>query len=89
MPYGDGTGPFGWGPGGGAAGMSGWSRGWGCHGSNPRVSHRSFPGGCWHPWSFTPEEEKEILKRRAEWLKKEQEWIDQRIKDLGEKETAT
>jgi|DewCreStandDraft_4_1066084.scaffolds.fasta_scaffold299725_1 hypothetical protein len=88
MPCGDGTGPMGWGPGMGAGRLGGY-RGWGCHGSSSRIPHRSFPGGCWGPWSFTPEEEKEFLKRRAEWLKKEQEWIDQRMKDLGEKEKAT
>jgi len=88
MPCGDGTGPTGWGPGVGT-GRGGWYIGWGCHGSYPRIPYRSFPGGCWRPWSFAPEEEKEMLKRWAEWLEKEKEWIDQRMKDLGEKEKTT
>lgn len=86
MPCGDGTGPMGLGVG---AGRFGGYRGWGCHVTYTRIPYRAFPGGCWGPWSFTPEEEKEILKRRAEWLEKEKEWINQRMKDLGEKEKAT
>lgn len=81
MPCGDGTGPFGLGPGVGA-GRGGWYSGWGCHRGFAYVPYGPFPRGYCHPWSVTPEEEKAFLERRAEWLDKEKDWILQRMKDL-------
>gem|GEM_PF-1135018 len=91
MPCGDGTGPLGHGPSVGA-GRFGLYRGWGCHQDHRGYGHFAkgpFSWGYGVPYSLTPEEEKMFLKQRAEWIAKQQEWIQQRLKDLGEQENPS
>ncbi len=104
MPCGYRTGPFGWGHGvtpgwgpgfdsgrgpGMGAGLGGHYRGWSCNEGFWGAPQGAFTHGCCAPYAFSAEDEKAFLMKRAEWLRKQQEWIERRLREMGEKEKSS
>lgn len=93
MPWGDGTGPLGLGPGFWGRGWYGfgrgwgWGRGWWWHGGPWGAPGYAYWADFVPPW-FTPEDERIYLENRKNWLEKELKDIRKRLDELNQTTTS-